>query len=190
MKICWCRQWCSHVLSPGASNKMAAPETNYTPKKSQLFIQFSLICLNNLKLLSAENRVFYLKYLLCCPLDSAARGDRTTHPTLATSLFAGDIKIAIKTTRTRHNVTSYVHCRSCNFPRQRDGWKDDVCMDDIRVATVSSTGLRHDRFSYYIPLPFPAQRLSAANPLVFRTSITDLSIHFWVSPRLSVLGIC
>jgi hypothetical protein len=146
-------------MSPGASNKMAAPETNYTPKKSQLFIQFSLICLNNLKLLSAENRVFYFKYLLCCPLDSAARGDRTTNPTLATTLSAGDIRIAIKTTRTRHNVTSYVHCRSCDFPRQRDGWKDDVCMDYIRVATVSSTGLRHDWINY-----FPSSTSQCCNP--------------------------
>ena len=71
---------------------MAASDRNYTLKKSQLFINFPLTCLKNLKFLEArgKKKLFYLKYSFSLPLDSAVPGrlhHSPTPPPLATPLW-------------------------------------------------------------------------------------------------------
>jgi hypothetical protein len=62
---------------PGRVITMATPTGTMNLKKSQVFVEFPVILLNVLKLLNAEDHIFHLKYLvccpLCCPMDSAAR---------------------------------------------------------------------------------------------------------------------
>jgi hypothetical protein len=50
------------------------PITGITNFKKNQFIEFLVICLNNLKLLSVVIFFFHLRYSFCCRSDSAAGG--------------------------------------------------------------------------------------------------------------------
>jgi hypothetical protein len=63
-------------LTLGASNRSGHHKHEMNFRKSQSFIEFPIIWLNNLTFV--KGRIFFfnltLKYSFCCPLDSAPRG--------------------------------------------------------------------------------------------------------------------
>jgi hypothetical protein len=69
---------------------MAAPNRNYEFRKS--LVAFSVVLLNTAKYIDSRKSILFKIYEFRCLLYSAARGDRTTSPSLSYATVATSVK--------------------------------------------------------------------------------------------------